>query len=325
MQRQINWFSLRRRNCEHSIKNRSSANIGPRLVALLVLSVCLVSSTSCRRAPSNSAAIQPQAVRIVSLSPAISRTLVDVNVQDKVVGRTPYCAALNPSIPTVGDLVNIDYEQLVRLKPTHVLVQPPQAGVDQHLIELAQQHGWKIQQWALNNIDDIETLVRELPAALFADGTPEFAACGERSAEVLNQIAAALTPGAQPIFRGRILMVYSLSPISVFGTETYLDDVLRAMGGSNAVTDRGWIGLSLEDVVRVNPDAMIAVRPEMQYVDYRAALGPLWDVEVQATVNRSLAVMNHPEAFLPSTSIIEVAKQLREILERFEANRPQLQ
>ena len=52
---------------------------------------------------------KPDELRIVSLSPAISRTLIDFGLQDRIVGRTPHCASIDPSIPVVGDLINIDY------------------------------------------------------------------------------------------------------------------------------------------------------------------------------------------------------------------------
>src|SRR5436190_23420947 len=49
----------------------------------------------------------PQAttVRLVSLSPAITRTLVDFHLESNIVGRTPHCYSVDKSIPVVGDLV----------------------------------------------------------------------------------------------------------------------------------------------------------------------------------------------------------------------------
>jgi ABC-type hemin transport system substrate-binding protein len=86
--------------------------------------------------------------RIVSLSPALSRTLVDLGLADHVVGRTAYCASLDPAIPIVGDLYELDYERLIRLEPTHVLLQPASAtGVDPQLRRLAEERGWTIGAW----------------------------------------------------------------------------------------------------------------------------------------------------------------------------------
>ena len=57
--------------------------------------------------------------QIVSLSPAISRSLVDFGFEEFVIGRTPWCTSLDDSIPIAGDLMEIDYERLIELDPTH--------------------------------------------------------------------------------------------------------------------------------------------------------------------------------------------------------------
>lgn len=270
----------------------------------------------------SSSSSQASAVRIISLSPAISRALVDFNLHARIVGRTPHCAMVDESVPAVGDLLNINYEHVIRLQPTHILIQPPEAGIDSHLSQLAQQHKWKIVQWKLDSLDDIETMVRELPGALFADGTPELNESARRSAELLNQLANALAPGEKPVYAGRTMLVYSMAPLSVFGQGTYLDGVLKALGGQNATSAKDWITYSAEDFVRLNPQAIILIRPGIGEASVPVTFGTIWEMDVEAVIERRLALLKHPEAFLPSTSVIEVAAELREILERFQAERP---
>ncbi|MHC5005021.1 MAG: TroA family protein, partial [Planctomycetota bacterium] len=127
--------------------------------ASAALVVTLAALVACGREP----AAPPPAgdgPRIVSLSPAISRALVDLGLGDRVVGRTPFCAALDPALPVVGDLQHVDFERLVRLAPTHVLVQPASTGVDPRLAGLADRHGWSLQHWTLNDVADVIELVR---------------------------------------------------------------------------------------------------------------------------------------------------------------------
>src|SRR5262245_61670957 len=185
-----------------------------RICVALMIAAALFAIGGCRRQASGGAAAASggNGPRIISLSPAISRTLVDFGLADRVVGRTPHCDALDRSIPVVGDLLNVDYEQIIRLNPTHILVQPPASGADPHLLELAKQRAWKVGQWHLNGRDDIEQMVRELPGALFVDGSPELAGAMAKSAEILNSIAEALSPGTQPLFRGRTLMISAVDP-----------------------------------------------------------------------------------------------------------------
>lgn len=292
-------------------------------IAILWLAVVGCSRHESAGAPN---AAKPGGPRIVSLSPAISRTLIDFQLQDRVVGRTPHCASLDQNIPVVGDLLNIDYERLIRLNPTHILIQPPESGIDQHLTDLAKQQGWKIAQWHLDNRDDIETMVRELPGALFDAGTPpppKFANAMRQSADILNRIATALSPGVERLFHGRTLLMYSVDPTSVFGQGTYLNDVLIALGGTNASNAKQWAQLSLEDIVRLDPEAIIVVKPGADpKTDALIAAGPLGRLDIAAVRNKRIAVLTHPDAFTPSSGIIGVAEQLRAILRSFAENGP---
>ncbi|MFO0873299.1 MAG: hypothetical protein U0575_04935 [Phycisphaerales bacterium] len=103
--------------------------------------------------------------RIVSLSPAITRTLVGLGLGDRIVGRTPWCEWVPPDVPIVGSLQDYDAERIVRLHPTHVLVQPPAAGIDPGLAALVDANGWRIASFPLNGLDDIDAMLAALPAA----------------------------------------------------------------------------------------------------------------------------------------------------------------
>ena len=263
-------------------------------------------------------------LRIASLSPAVSRTLVDLGLEARIVGRSPFCDFLDPAIPIVGDLRNVNYERLIELDPTHVLVQTSQKGIDPTLRELAVEHGWRLEQWSgVDSIDDIERMVRELPAILCAPGSGELEELTARSAELLNTIAAALAPGrgAGELWRGRTLLVYALTPVGVFGRGTYLHDVLVRFGATNAVSADGWVELTLEDITRLNPQAIIVIRPSprgtaVKPTDAMEAAGVLATLDVDAVRAGRIEILTHPDALMPSTAISEVAGEMCRILRR---------
>ncbi|MDY7108930.1 MAG: ABC transporter substrate-binding protein [Planctomycetota bacterium] len=294
-----------------------------RLVAL----VLVLFAFGCAE-PAGDATTEADEIRIVSLSPAISRTLLDLGLEERIVGRSPFCDFLDPAIPVVGDLHGAQFERLIELDPTHVLVQSPQAGIDPGLRELADEHGWKLAGWrGVNTIDDIEAMVRELPTVLCEPGSDELAALGARSAELLNEIAAALAPGEtdDQVWRGRTLLVYAMSPLGVFGRGTYLNDVLVRCGAGNAVEAEGWVQLTLEDVTRLDPGAIILIRPgprnqPAEPVDPIDAAGALATLDIEAARAERIAILSHPDALMPSTAISEVAAELRDVLRRL--NRP---
>lgn len=288
-------------------------------VLTLTIAACLIAfmGGGCDRTPVAATQAAQGAVRIVSLSPAISRTLVDLGLSNRVVGRTPYCTSLDHSIPVAGDLQNIDYEVLVRLNPSHILVQPPAGGVDQHLQDVATREGWTIADWRLNGVEDIRRMLRELPSRLFAADSMEGEETAKRSEVWLASLDAALAPPESKIHVRRVLMVNAVNPVMAFGAGTYLDDVLRALGSENVVLDLGWVQLSMEDVVRLAPEAIILVKPGGEANDIVSDLGPLATIDVPATASGRRATLTHADAFLPSSGVVGVAEQMRAILMRF--------
>jgi ABC-type Fe3+-hydroxamate transport system substrate-binding protein len=88
-------------------------------------------------------------------------------------------------------------------------------------------------------------------------------------------------------------------------------------GARNAVRDSGWVQLSLEDVVRLAPDAIVLVKPGASVDEVRSDLGPLATIDVPAVQQGQLAVLAHPDALLPSSAVVGVVADLRGILQRF--------
>ena len=254
-------------------------------------------------------------LRIVSLSPALSRTLVDFGLADNVVGRTPFCRSLDPGVPVVGSLLDVDFELLVKVMPTHLLVQPPAGGIDPDLGALAAQHGWTVGEWHIDTIDDIERLILDLPDVLFDVDSPQHAEAVTRAAELVNEIAAVLSPGGDQRWPWRTLLVSDAHAVSVFGRGTYMNDLLLAMGGTNAIDVDGYPQLSLEDVVRLDPEAIILIVPGLsQPADPVAAAGALGTLEISAVRDGRVAWLAHPDVLVPSSGVVDVAREFRRVL-----------
>ena len=310
----------RRRRYDSGMRRQVCQGMLFGLVALTLLGI------GCKRgkAPdANDDASEAAALRIVSLSPAISRTLVDLRLDDAIVGRTPWCASIDQAVPVVGDLYNLDLETMVRLDPTHVLVQPAADGIDPALQRLVDDKGWTLATWSLDSIDEVETLVREMPGVLFADDRTSRADAAARAAEIINELAAALSPQGADVFAGPTLMVMDYEPLLAFGPESYLHDMLLSLGGRNANERGAYRNLTLEDVVRLDPEAIIIVKEHAPAdTDPLELLGALADTDIAAIRDGRVAVLSHPDAVLPSTGLIEVAGALREILVSFAATEP---
>jgi ABC-type hemin transport system substrate-binding protein len=225
----------------------------------------------------------------VSLSPAISATLADLGVGDAVVGRTPWCWAVPDGVPAVGSLLEIDYERLIATSPVAVLVQPGIGGVDPE---------------RLGDVIAMLEGLRELPPVAGDDRA--IARLESRRREISDLLA-----GEPPADAPRVLLLVSAEPPTAAAGETFLDELLRAAGGRNALESRrGYIGLSLEEIVALAPDATVVLRDEPAggTVSVPAEL-------LDATRGKAMAIACR-EAFSPSSLAPVAAEAIRAGLHR---------
>ncbi len=301
--------------CTIGVMPSSSGRLGAGVFPLIVIGIVVGGVNGCRpshKPPEPRPAPPPP--RIVSLSPALTRTLVDLRLEDHIVGRTEFSRSVDSQIAVVGNLYELDYERLIRLQPTHVFVQPPAGGVDTQLQRLCRSRGWELRQWKINTIHDIQRTIRELPLAVFSANDGRRAGATRRAAELLDAIADAVSPPQEELWGGPTLLVADTEPVLAFGQRTYLDDCLVALGGRNVVEAEGWVELSLEDVVRLDPAAIILVR-DRRPADAAPPDRVLAKLDIAAVRNGRMKVLFHPDAVLPSSSVIGVARELRRVLQ----------
>lgn len=235
---------------------------------------------------------QPQQgdVRIVSLSPGITHTIVDAGFCELLVGRSPFCFQPNQEVPVVGDLRKIDYERLLRLAPTHVIVQATESGIDTHLLALSKQNNFDLHVWPLDRVSDIK--------AVYENVTEMFG--GQKKKLQIERAKNTASPS-------RVLVITQGAEGSAglsFGKGTYIDDLLIEMGVTNVVRQTGWITLSLEDIGRLHPEAIYVVS-DSKIND--ASLTPL------RSVGYRVIPFVHEHVLIPSSYIVDVAKKFQEV------------
>jgi ABC-type hemin transport system substrate-binding protein len=230
-----------------------------------------------------------EGIRIITLSPGITASLIDLGFGEQIVGRSAFCDNQIEAIPVVGDLRTIDYERLLRLQPTHVFVQPHADGEDLHLQALASENTFILRNWKLNTINDIRTLASDLSGILGSTDASRSIAFDSTAISVAPTLI--MTKGSEQ----QVGICY--------GTNTYLDDVWSAMGGVNALKSDGWRMLSIEDIVRLSPDRILLVSDS---VFTQNSPIELLGIPVVRFV--------HKDVLIPSVRIVDVAEALQDQL-----------
>lgn len=305
---------------------RTISRRGVLVVVGAALAVCLIVSCDRRAAPSSAGTPAPPGAprspttdpRIVALSPALAATLRDLGVGRLIVGRHGYDAWTDQSIAVCGDQAGIDYEALLRVEPTHVLLEWGSSGLPPRLTDLAAANGWAVENFAILTLEEVERTADALHR-MFVDGP---GAAEPPSA----RLAESWTRRGEFSGAGRVLMLIGVSPPAALGPGSFHHHILERIGGAPAVTDGApYITMDAEDVARLAPDAIVLFLPREPGAPSRGGavesgaipdlLGPLARLDIPAVANGRVGTIDDPLCLIPSTGLVRVADELAGLLE----------
>lgn len=190
--------------------------------------------------------------RIVSLAPSVTETLFALGLGDRVVGVTDYCnypaAALQRT--KVGTPLSPSLEVIVSLHPD-LVVAAKSANRRETLGEL-DRLGIPAYATDAKSLEDIFSSTERLATAA---GVPE---AGRALAAALRARLLALQQRLAGRAPKRVLLVVWHEPLISVGQHTFIADALRYAGATHILeTAQDWPRLSLEAVVRLQPDYLI--------------------------------------------------------------------
>ena len=297
----------------------------PRFLILpLCLGACLLGGcdepASATDAPRAGSEYEP--VRIVALAPALGVIVRDLGLEDRIVGRHAWDMALSETIPTVGTHDDPDLEAILRVGPTHILVQEMETRVPASLRRMADEHGWTVWGFPLLTLDDIALTADELsmrfdpPPARDRTNPDPTAYLSRRMPSA--RLADAWSDRGEPArAAGRVLLLAATDPPGAMGPGSFHHQLIERLGAEPALTDGGpWQELDHEDILRLAPDSIVLFRPVSAEAhdgvpptpdETAAALGGIAALDVPAVRNGQIAWIDHPLGLLPASSLAEVA------------------
>jgi ABC-type Fe3+-hydroxamate transport system substrate-binding protein len=258
---------------------------------LLLFSVVLL---GCGKSAAPQADDQPPG-RIISLAPNITDTLLELGLENRLVGVSRFSSGTaKPDLPVVGDFMSINYEAVISLQPDLVVLEKSSDDQKARFENL----GIPYLETGSLTIDDILISIRSIGEVC---GVEEEAT--ELIARLKQQMDAALNT---PDHRLRTLLTFSdfsdqekIEQVYAFGAACIHSELLGMAGADNVITDaRPSVVLSREAIIRLNPELIIEL----------TAGGPTnhWESlsAVDAVMHHRVYVLEGPYTTIPSPGFL---------------------
>jgi len=254
----------------------------PRVLLVAIWSMMLVGLVGCD--PSSEGANgdgeeilqQPkEEIRVVTLAPALTQMLIDLGLEETIVGVSENDAIASPDVPVCGTFTQPNAEKLIELKPTYVLMMVGKDGVPEDLEQLGAANDFYVVSYPYpTSVNDVENIVFDIGAAAgqpTANAVPSLGSVfgmARQAARLRLEMATRLA-GIQSIItesgakRPRVLMVINTKPIMASGEGTVLNELLYFAGGVNAAESDNKTEDSSTTAPVYTKEGLAELRPEV--------------------------------------------------------------
>ena len=196
----------------------------------------------------------PTTPRWVSLSPAITDTIVALGAADRLVAVSQHCSQPpGRELPRMGTLEALSAEALLRLKPSAVLT-----STSRHAsIDGLRKAGIKTLQFPEGSLDEILGNPTRVGEAL------GLAEAGVKLSETLRQQMAALKSRDATLLKALLIFATEGRPLRqvwAAGPGGWLGELAESVGLTNALT-RGpsYAQLSIEGLIELAPELLVVI------------------------------------------------------------------
>jgi iron complex transport system substrate-binding protein len=193
--------------------------------------------------------------RIVSLAPANTEILYGLGLLGKVVGVTTYddYPPEVSSIGKVGDFVTPNLEAITAARPDIIFVT---TGIQADVIAKLEKTGAAV---IAVDPQSLEALYASIEMVGTATGTSAQAA--SVVAGMKDELAA--IQGAIDASPVRCFVEIAQEPLFTAGAGTLINDLIEQAGGENVVTEEGYVGYSVEQLLTDDPEVYLATKGSM--------------------------------------------------------------
>lgn len=197
-----------------------------------------------------SVTIEEAPARIVSLAPANTEIVYALGLFDRLVGVTTWddYPTTVADVAKVGDFMTPNLEAIAAADPDVVLVT---GGVQAETLGKLEELGVPV---VVVDPQDLAGVYDAIEMVAGIAGVPAKGAELTTSMKKdLDDIRAKLAD-VEPV---KVFIEIGWNPLFTAGPGTLLDDLLTAAGGTNVVTESGYVGYSVEQLVKDQPDVYV--------------------------------------------------------------------
>jgi iron complex transport system substrate-binding protein len=198
---------------------------------------------------------------LISLNPSLTAIVLRLGAGESLVGVDDYSARVLPEIadrPRVGGLFDPSLESVIALRPDRVLIV---AGIDQQShAERLEKLGLVVEIYQNERLDEVLENIKRIGVLLEREQ-----AAADRIHAIL-EMRTAVANAARGRDRPSTLAIVTRSPLFVVGAETFLDEMLAAVGADNLGRQlaRGYPRASIEWLIGMRPELLLDMTPDAE-------------------------------------------------------------
>ena len=185
--------------------------------------------------------------RIVSLVPSQTELLVDLGLEDRIVGVTKFCVhpqGLKKQKTIVGGTKNFHLDKIEALQPD-LIIGNKEENYQEGIESLAE----KYPVW----MSDIYTLEDALQ---MMHGIGKITRTAVQAEKLIHEINQDMTSLSQQNKGTAVYMIWK-DPVMTVGPQTFIDEMLSKAGFTNLITDPRYPEISMKALQDLSPDFLL--------------------------------------------------------------------
>lgn len=238
--------------------------------------------------------------RVISLAPNITEMIYQLNVGDKLVGNTKYCYFPEEakSVTKVGDILTINYEKIVELKPDiiFITVEGNQKNVYEKLLNL----GFKVFVSNPRDFNGIKKTFNDL-GKIF--GKQQIT---NDKIQQWDSALAQIKIDSKKITSNTVMILVELNPIMIAGKNTFINAYIETCNMKNFSEEAqlNYPVFSRETVIERDPDIIVYPSSGKESLKTLTDTYPEW-ASLSAIKNNRVLFVDRDLYFRPGPRFIE--------------------